>query len=88
MTPEGVLVIAREAITALLLMAIPIVGVGLLTGLTVAVFQATTQIQEPTLVFVPKIIAIMLAIMFFSDWIMNVIVEFTTGLWGGDMGQL
>ncbi len=88
MTPEGVLVIAREGITALLMMAVPVVGVGLATGLIVAVFQATTQVQEPTLVFVPKIIAIMLAIMFFSDWIMTVIVEFTQGLWGGDMGTL
>ena len=88
MTPEGVLVIAREGITALLMMVLPVVGIGIATGLTIAVFQATTQVQEPTLVFVPKIIAIMLAVMFLSDWIMLIIVEFTQGLWGGDMGTL
>ena len=88
MTPESVLLTAREAITVILFMAVPIVGVGLAVGLTVSVFQATTQISEPTLAFIPKIIAVFLAIMVFSGWLLNTIVEFTTNLWGEGLGRL
>lgn len=88
MTPESVLLTAREAITVILFMAVPIVGVGLAVGLTVSIFQATTQISEPTLAFIPKIIAVFLAIMVFSGWLLNTIVEFTTNLWGEGLGRL
>ena len=88
MTPESVLLVAREAITVILLLAVPIVGVGLAVGLIVSILQATTQISEPTLAFVPKIIAIFIAIMFFSEWLLTTAVEFTVRLWSGGLGQL
>lgn len=58
MTGPEVLDIGREAIITLLKMATPIMGTALLVGLTIALFQALTQVQEMTLVFVPKIITI------------------------------
>ena len=88
MTPESVILVAREAITVILFMAVPVVGIGLLVGLTVSIFQATTQISEPTLAFIPKIIAVFVAIMVFSGWLLNLIVEFTTSLWGEGLGRL
>lgn len=88
MTPESVLQVGREAITVILYMAVPVVGVGLVVGLTVSIFQATTQISEPTLAFIPKIIAVFLAIMLFSGWLMNTIVDFTLRLWGEGLGHL
>lgn len=58
MSPEVILEISKEAILTLLLMSLPLLLVALLVGLTISLFQALTQIQEPTLSFVPKIIAI------------------------------
>ncbi|MEW5785290.1 MAG: flagellar biosynthesis protein FliQ [Bacillota bacterium] len=82
MTPDGALTVVREAIMIILIMVAPILGSGLLVGLTVSILQATTQIQEPTLAFVPKIIAVLLAVMIFGGWIMKMVVEFTLQLWG------
>lgn len=82
MTPELVLSIAREAITTILMVSAPVLGVGLAVGLLVSIFQATTQIQEPTLAFIPKIVAVFLALLFFGGWIMRLITTFTIDLWG------
>ena len=65
MTPGRVLDIAGEAILTMLAMAAPVMIVGLLVGVAIALLQALTQVQEMTLVFVPKIIAIFLALLFF-----------------------
>lgn len=54
----------------------------LVTGLTVSILQATTQIQEQTLAFVPKIIAVFLALLFFGQWILQTIVDFASQLMG------
>lgn len=81
MSPEFVLNIAREGITTTLLVAAPILGIGLGVGLLVSIFQATTQIQEPTLAFVPKIAAVLLALLFFGGWIMRIVTTFTMTLW-------
>jgi flagellar biosynthetic protein FliQ len=82
LTPELVLSIAREAITTILMVSAPVLGVGLAVGLLVSIFQATTQIQEPTLAFIPKIVAVFLALLFFGGWIMRLITTFTIDLWG------
>lgn len=87
MTADGVLHVAREAITVILLMALPILGSGLAVGLAVSLIQATTQIQEPTLAFVPKIVAVLVALMIFGGWVMNLLVQFTLQLWGEGLGQ-
>ncbi|NLJ56229.1 MAG: EscS/YscS/HrcS family type III secretion system export apparatus protein, partial [Firmicutes bacterium] len=50
-------------------------------GLAVSVFQATTQIQEPTLAFVPKIAAVLVAILIFGSWMMRMLMNFTANLW-------
>ncbi len=81
MSPEFVLSIAREGITTTLLVAAPILGIGLSVGLLVSIFQATTQIQEPTLAFVPKIAAVLLALLIFGGWIMRIVTTFTLTLW-------
>ena len=63
--------VAREAIKSVLLVSAPILGLGLLVGLIVSIVQATTQIQEPTLSFIPKIIAVSLTMLVFGPWMMN-----------------
>jgi flagellar biosynthetic protein FliQ len=66
-----------DAIKTILMLSSPMLIVALLVGLIVAVFQATTQIQEQTLAFVPKIMAILLVTMFSANWIINSLIEFT-----------
>ena len=80
MTPEFVISLASEAIQTVLLLALPLLGVGLVVGLIVAVLQATTQIQEMTLSFVPKIVAVLLALLAASPWMLNKITTFTSQL--------
>lgn len=80
MTEEFVIGLGREALLTVLLVAAPILGLGLLAGLVVSVFQATTQINEQTLAFIPKIIAVLLAVVLFGPWMFTVLVEFTMSL--------
>ncbi|MBS3942644.1 MAG: flagellar biosynthesis protein FliQ [Dethiobacter sp.] len=82
MTPDGLLTVVGEAVVIILVMLAPLLAFGLAVGLTVSILQAATQIQEPTLAFVPKIVAVLLAILFFGGWIMNTVVDFTLRLWG------
>jgi len=73
--PE-VLDIAQDAIFTLLLVVSPIMGVGLVVGLMIALIQALTSIQEMTLVFVPKIFAIFLALLFFMPYMIQHLTSF------------
>lgn len=82
MTTEMILRIAQEAIYTILIVIAPICGVALGVGLLVSIFQATTQIQEQTLAFVPKIVAVFLAILFFGTWMLERVVNFTQNLLG------
>ncbi|HYE09384.1 MAG TPA: flagellar biosynthesis protein FliQ [Patescibacteria group bacterium] len=78
---QGVVIdVAQEAIKVVLMISAPILGLGLLVGLIVSIVQATTQIQEPTLSFIPKIIAISLVMLVFGPWMMNIMYEFTVKL--------
>ncbi|NLC51940.1 MAG: flagellar biosynthesis protein FliQ [Firmicutes bacterium] len=81
MNPETVIALAREGVTVIIMAVLPIVGSGLVVGLLVSIFQATTQIQEPTLSFVPKIIVVLLAVMLFGSYVLSLILEFTFGVW-------
>lgn len=72
--------IAQDAIMSVLLVSAPILGLGLLVGLIVSIVQATTQIQEPTLSFIPKVIAVALTLLVFGPWMMNIMYEFTVRL--------
>jgi flagellar biosynthetic protein FliQ len=80
MTPEFVVSLAGESIKLALLLSAPLLGVGLLVGLVIAVLQATTQVQEMTLTFVPKIVMVLLALLFASPWMLNKMTSFTTHL--------
>ena len=70
----------RGGVVQVLLMAAPILLVGLGVGLVVSIFQATTSLQEQTLTFVPKIAAILGSLLLFGPWIFNSIVQFTLRL--------
>ncbi|MFW5489300.1 MAG: flagellar biosynthesis protein FliQ [Desulfovibrio sp.] len=80
MTPEFVIGFARQSIELALTIALPMLGVGLGVGVIVSVLQAATQIQEMTLAFVPKIVAIFLALLIAFPWIMDKMLTFTRNL--------
>ncbi len=77
MTPEFVVSFAKEAIRLTIMVSMPMLGIGLAVGLLVAVFQATTQIQEMTLTFVPKIIAVLLGLLYFAPWMLEKLTVYT-----------
>ena len=80
MTPTIAITLAQNAITIALLLAGPLLLTGMVVGLIISLFQAVTQIQEMTLTFVPKIIAVMLAAMFLSSWMVTKMVDYTQDL--------
>jgi len=77
MTPEFVVGFARQSIELALMIALPLLGVGLGVGLFVSIIQAATQIQEATLSFIPKIVSMFIALLFAFPWIMDKMVSFT-----------
>jgi len=80
MTPETVTALMGEAIKITLVVSAPMLILGLLVGLAISVFSAVTQIQEMTLTFVPKIVVVLLALMFSMPWIIDQLVTYTTNL--------
>jgi len=76
LSQTDIIYIAREALVMVVLLAGPGLFMAMLVGLLVGIFQATTQIQEQTLAFVPKIVAVFLTILFLASWLMRMIVEF------------
>ncbi len=76
MTPQMVVAIGREALTVTLLVAAPMLGFGLAVGLVISIFQAVTQINEMTLTFVPKILAVAAAVLIFLPWMINTLTDF------------
>jgi len=77
---EFLISLCQEALKVTLFLSAPMLGFGLLAGLIVSIFQATTQIQDMTLTFVPKILAVILALILFSVWMLNVLLHFTSNL--------
>lgn len=77
LTQETVIHLAQEALTVVLMVSAPILGLGMLVGIIVSILQATTQIQEQTLTFVPKILAVMAAILLFGPWMLRLVTVFT-----------
>ncbi|KUO52527.1 MAG: flagellar biosynthetic protein FliQ [Desulfitibacter sp. BRH_c19] len=82
MTQEFVIHLAREALSLALLLALPALGTGLIVGLAISVLMATTQIQEQTLTFVPKLIAVFFAIFMFSSWMLTSLTNFAGSIFG------
>lgn len=72
--------IIRAGVLQVLLMAAPILGIGMGVGLVVAIFQATTSIQDQTLSFIPKIAAILFAVVLFGPWMIQTLLRFTESL--------
>ncbi|MFH1674192.1 MAG: flagellar biosynthesis protein FliQ [Pseudomonadota bacterium] len=80
MTPEFLVGFAQEAIKTTILTAMPMLGLGLIVGLAVSIFQSVTSIQEMTLTFVPKILAVLLGLLFFLPWILEKLMTFTRNI--------
>ncbi len=80
MSPEMVLELCRQAVKVTLLVSLPLLGIGLVVGVAVSLFQAATQIQEMTLTFIPKIVSMFLGLLLLLPWIMNQLVGFTADL--------
>ena len=81
MTVEAILDVAIETIWTIIITSAPLLIVSLIVGLVISIFQAVTSIQEQTLTFVPKILAIFICILIFGPFILNTIVDFMTELW-------
>jgi flagellar biosynthetic protein FliQ len=79
-TPETITTMMSEAIKITLLVGAPMLLVGLIVGLSISVFSAVTQIQEMTLTFVPKIVAVFLALLFSLPWIIEKLTTYTINL--------
>lgn len=80
MTPEFFVSFAKEAITVALMVAAPMLGIGLVIGILISIFQTVTSINEMTLTFVPKIVAVLIALIIFFPWMIEVMVNFTSHL--------
>ena len=80
MSGDLVIQMAQEALRMVLIISAPMLGLGLLVGLAVSVFQATTSIQEQTLAFIPKIVAVFIAILIFGPWMLKIMVEYLTNI--------
>ena len=80
MSPEAVMTIGSRALEITMLLAAPLLLVALITGLVVSAFQAATQINEMTLSFIPKLIAISVALMLAGPWMLKVLVSYTREL--------
>lgn len=80
MSADFIIGLAGQAVYTVLKASAPMLILALVVGLIISIFQATTQIQEQTLAFVPKIVAVFLAIIVFGPWILNTVVDFTYNL--------
>jgi len=80
MTQELVIEIAERAIWVILLASGPLLILALVTGLSVSIFQATTQIQEQTLAFVPKIVSVLVGIVIFGPWMLARVTTFAADI--------
>ncbi|EHQ91604.1 flagellar biosynthesis protein FliQ [Desulfosporosinus youngiae] len=80
MTQNQVLYMAKEAVGTVLLVGGPILGVALLVGLLVSIFQSMTQIQEQTLSFIPKVVAVAVVMLLLGPWMLSVLTAYATNL--------
>ena len=82
MTPGVVMEIGRQAIEVTLILAAPMLLTALIVGLIVSIFQAATQINEATLQFVPKLIAMFIVLILFGPWMLQYIMDYIQRLFG------
>ncbi|MCL6588493.1 MAG: flagellar biosynthesis protein FliQ [Firmicutes bacterium] len=82
MTDTFIIAVGREALWTVLIVSAPMLGVGLIVGLVISIFQATTQINEQTLSFIPKIVAILASIVIFGPWMLHTVLAFFNKILG------
>ena len=82
MSSSDIITIARQTVWVIVKTSVPLLLVSMVVGLIISLFQTLTSIQEQTLPFVPKLIAILIGIMVMGTWILNEIVAFMNTLWG------
>ena len=82
MSSSDIITIARQTVWVIVKTSVPLLLVSMVLGLIISLFQTLTSIQEQTLTFVPKLIAILIGIMVMGTWILNEIVAFINTLWG------
>lgn len=89
MDQAAIIEVGARAMWVTLQLALPILGISLVVGLMVSVFQAVTQLQEPTLTFIPKILAVVVVIVVAGPWMLGTLLDFTVELWSGiaDIGE-
>ena len=80
MNQADVIAIIKEAVTTILLVSAPMLGVALVVGVIISILQATTQINEQSVVFVAKIVAMLLSLILFGPWMLNTLLDFTKRL--------
>jgi flagellar biosynthetic protein FliQ len=80
MTPDVVLSLARESSIVILIVAGPLLGVGLAVGIAVSIVQAVTQVQEATLTFIPKLVALFVVLALLGNWMLSHLVGYTVTL--------
>lgn len=86
MEQSQIIEVGANAMWVTLQIGLPVLGVSLVVGLLVSIFQAVTQLQEPTLTFIPKILAVVLVVVVAGPWMMNTLLGFTIDLWRGIAG--
>ena len=82
MSSSDIITIARQTVWVIVKTSVPLLLVSMVVGLIISLFQTLTSIQEQTLTFIPKLIAILIGIMVMGTWILNEIVAFMNTLWG------
>jgi flagellar biosynthesis protein FliQ len=82
MDESMIIELGQQTMLTILIMSAPMLGFGLVVGLSVSIFQTITSIQEQTLTFVPKIVAVFLSVIIFGPWLLSIIINFTAALFG------
>ncbi|MGM7720384.1 flagellar biosynthesis protein FliQ [Metabacillus sp. Hm71] len=82
MSSEFVISLAEKAVYITLIISGPLLLLALVIGLVVSIFQATTQIQEQTLAFIPKIVAVLVGLIFFGPWMLSTLVSYAQDIFG------
>ena len=80
MTPTAVIELGRQAIEVTLMVSAPLFGAALVTGLIISIFQAATQINEMTLTFIPKLLAMFVVLVVAGPWMINTLMDYTIRL--------
>ncbi len=80
-TQGDIIVIAKEAIYTIIVASAPLLLISLVIGLVISIFQTVTSIQEQTLTFVPKILAVFIGIMILGSWMLDILSNYVTRLW-------